>query len=60
MEDEVSLRSALEGADLADLELDRLALEVDLLPDWYDDWIVPRRERFRQLRLRASTHSACG
>ena len=33
--------------------LDRLALEGDLLPDWYDDWIVPRRERFRQLRLRA-------
>jgi DNA-binding SARP family transcriptional activator len=29
------------------------ALESDVLPDWYDDWIVPERERFRQLRLRA-------
>lgn len=29
------------------------ALESDLLPDWYDDWIVLERERFRQLRLRA-------
>jgi DNA-binding SARP family transcriptional activator len=53
IEDEARLRSALDGADPRDLELDRLALDGDLLPDWYDDWIVPRRERFRQLRLRA-------
>ena len=25
----------------------------DLLPDWYDDWVLLARERFRQLRLRA-------
>jgi DNA-binding SARP family transcriptional activator len=25
----------------------------DLLPDWYDDWLVVTRERFHQLRLRA-------
>jgi DNA-binding SARP family transcriptional activator len=25
----------------------------DLLPDWYDDWVILERERFRQLRLRA-------
>jgi DNA-binding SARP family transcriptional activator len=25
----------------------------DLLPDWYDDWVVLERERHRQLRLRA-------
>lgn len=25
----------------------------DLLPDWYDDWVVVEREQFRQLRLRA-------
>jgi DNA-binding SARP family transcriptional activator len=25
----------------------------DLLPDWYEDWILVERERFRQLRLHA-------
>jgi DNA-binding SARP family transcriptional activator len=25
----------------------------ELLPDWYDDWLVIERERFRQLRLHA-------
>jgi DNA-binding SARP family transcriptional activator len=25
----------------------------DLLPDWYEDWLVIERERFRQLRLHA-------
>ena len=25
----------------------------DILPDWYDDWILLERERFRQLRLQA-------
>jgi DNA-binding SARP family transcriptional activator len=29
------------------------ALALDLLPDWYDDWALLERERFRQLRLRA-------
>ena len=28
-------------------------LAVDLLPDWYEDWVVLERERFRQLRLHA-------
>lgn len=25
----------------------------DLLPDWYDEWVVAEREQFRQLRLHA-------
>jgi len=28
-------------------------LKGDLLPDWYDDWVVVERERLRQLRLHA-------
>jgi DNA-binding SARP family transcriptional activator len=33
--------------------LDDSVFRVDLLPDWYDDWLVIERERFHQLRLRA-------
>ena len=28
-------------------------LKGELLPDWYDDWVLDERERFRQLRLHA-------
>jgi DNA-binding SARP family transcriptional activator len=34
-------------------DLSRLSRAGDLLPDWYDDWLVVERERFRQLRLQA-------
>jgi DNA-binding SARP family transcriptional activator len=34
-------------------DLDDMRAAGDLLPDWYDDWIVIERERFRQLRLYA-------
>ena len=48
-------RAIVDAADpalVADLsELDDFA--DDLLPDWYEDWIVVERERFRQVRLRA-------
>jgi DNA-binding SARP family transcriptional activator len=27
------------------------ALHVELLPDWYDDWLIAERERIRQLHL---------
>jgi len=37
----------------ADRELGSTALEGELLPDWYDDWVTDERERFRQLRLHA-------
>jgi len=30
-----------------------LALTGELLPDWYEDWILVERERFRQLRMHA-------
>ena len=33
------------GAELLDL------LDSELLPDWYDDWLPPYRERWRQTRL---------
>lgn len=29
------------------------ALQGDILPDWYEDWVVIERERFRQRRLHA-------
>jgi DNA-binding SARP family transcriptional activator len=31
----------------------QLRLTGDLLPDWYDEWVLIERERFRQLRLHA-------
>lgn len=37
----------------ADIDVGTRALECDLLPDWYDEWIISERERFRQLRLHA-------
>jgi DNA-binding SARP family transcriptional activator len=33
--------------------VDAALLGGDLLPDWYDDWVLIERERFRQLRLHA-------
>jgi DNA-binding SARP family transcriptional activator len=36
-----------------DLSLRRLDLAGELLPDWYDDWALVERERYRQLCLHA-------
>lgn len=33
--------------------LDLALLSGDLLPDWYDDWVILERERLRQVRLHA-------
>lgn len=41
------------GVSDLDLEAGVAAFESDLLPDWYDDWVVSERERYRQLRLHA-------
>jgi DNA-binding SARP family transcriptional activator len=44
----------LEGSfDPDDLEYGRLSQSGELLADWYDDWVLLERERFRQLRLHA-------
>jgi DNA-binding SARP family transcriptional activator len=29
-----------------------VATDIELLPDWYEDWVVAERERFRQIVLR--------
>jgi len=34
-------------------DLDEAVFCSDVLPDWYDDWLIVERERFHQLRLRA-------
>ncbi|MDQ4026471.1 MAG: transcriptional regulator [Actinomycetota bacterium] len=34
-------------------ELDEQGLCADLLPDWYDEWLLPERESYKQLRLHA-------
>ena len=40
-------------------DLDSSTLAMDLLPDWYEDWVVLERERFRQLRLHALEALCC-
>lgn len=42
-------RRVIHGSDETDLEGVRFPGE--LLPDWYDDWLPPHRERWRQTRL---------
>lgn len=37
--------------DLDDGEVSAVALPADMLPGWYEDWVVVERERFRQVRL---------
>lgn len=47
-------RRLLDGsADADDLRAAQCALGGELLPDWYDDWLLFERERFRQLSLHA-------
>lgn len=38
---------------LVDADLDALIDSGELLPDWYDDWVIFERERLRQMRLHA-------
>jgi len=48
-EAETFARRTLAHGALADLDIEPLT--GDLLPDWYDEWVLLERERFRQLRL---------
>lgn len=52
-ETETLARRALEDGDIAGLDIEPSTLAGDLLPDWYDEWVLLERERFRQLRLHA-------
>jgi DNA-binding SARP family transcriptional activator len=53
------LGSAAESAIVGSCDVDvspalaELLAAGDLLPDWYDDWVIIERERLRQLRLHA-------
>jgi DNA-binding SARP family transcriptional activator len=50
---EALARRALDASDVGALEVEASALSADLLPDWYEDWVLIERERYRQLRLHA-------
>jgi DNA-binding SARP family transcriptional activator len=46
-------RGGIEHLEPYRVSLIREQLSADLLPGWYDEWVVPEREWFRQLRLHA-------
>lgn len=49
-----NLRDAARSIEFGDDDVgDTHLLETDLLPGWYDDWLVVDRERIRQVRLHA-------
>ena len=41
-----------------ELEVPEAGLRGELLPGWYDDWVLLERERIRQLRMHALEHVA--
>ena len=49
-----------DGAPAMSDDVDLLTRAAELLPDWYDDWVLQERERLRQLRLVALEAAAEG
>jgi DNA-binding SARP family transcriptional activator len=47
------LRGEADGDDMVAMLLDANGPAHDLLPDWYDEWLVAERDRLRQLQLHA-------
>jgi DNA-binding SARP family transcriptional activator len=50
---EALAKQLLARGDADGADADPSLLANDLLPDWYDDWVLLERERFRQIRLQA-------
>ena len=49
----VAVTRALEGGrELPESECDPAYLVGELLPDWYEDWVLTERERFAEVRVR--------
>jgi DNA-binding SARP family transcriptional activator len=46
-------RRLASGSDVPDGAAIEIEQGGELLPDWYDDWVLVERERYRQLRLHA-------
>lgn len=46
-------RALVPGAPIEDWLADSAARHGELLPGWYDDWVLLERERLRQLRMHA-------